>query len=110
MQIYVNGHDWLAWQMNTSGSGSAQRDNAFTQLDVPHKAQQLADQFSRLPWVRQLGIAGLARSIPSPCAVASKVSNYYWVIPQVEYAPTSSSAAESKLAALYGRSARITRR
>src|SRR5438270_9486938 len=50
-QVYVNGHDWLARQLQDAGSGFVQHDNAFTQLDDPAKAQTLADGFPRLDWV-----------------------------------------------------------
>lgn len=50
-QVYVNGHDWLARQMRQRRLGFVQIDNAFTQLDDPTHAQQLADGFSQLDWV-----------------------------------------------------------
>jgi hypothetical protein len=50
-QVYVNGHDWLARQMQQHRLGFVQTDNAFTQLDDPAQAQQLADGFSQLDWV-----------------------------------------------------------
>jgi hypothetical protein len=50
-QVYVNGHDWLARQMQQRRLGFVQTDNAFTQLDDPTQAQQLADGFSQLDWV-----------------------------------------------------------
>ncbi len=51
VQIYVNGHDWLARQMHQQHLGFVQTDNAFTQLDNPQRAQTLADGFARLKWV-----------------------------------------------------------
>jgi len=54
IQVYVNGHDWLARQMLRRKIGFVQRDNAFTQLHDPQQAQQLADQFAQLNWVKQL--------------------------------------------------------
>ena len=54
VQIYVNGHDWLARQMLKRRLGFVQHDNAFTQLDDPEQAQQLADRFAQLDWVKQL--------------------------------------------------------
>ena len=55
IQVYVNGHDWLARQMTGKRIGFCQRDNAFLQLDSPQRAQRLADQFCRLPWIRAIG-------------------------------------------------------
>ena len=54
VQVYVNGHDWLARQMLHQKFGFVQRDNAFTQLDEPVVAQRLADRFPKLPWVKIL--------------------------------------------------------
>src|SRR5947209_1992858 len=51
-QAYVNGHDWLARQLHRRGIDFVQQDNAFTQLDDPARAQDLADRFHRLPWAR----------------------------------------------------------
>ena len=48
VQVYVNGHDWLARQMLKRRLGFVQHDNAFTQLDDPEAAQQLADRFAGL--------------------------------------------------------------
>ena len=46
MQVYVNGHDWLARQMTQRGAGFTQHDNGFLALDDPAQAQQLADRFA----------------------------------------------------------------
>ena len=54
IQVYVNGHDWLARQMQKRQLGFVQQDNAFTQLDDPAAAQELADCFAQLDWVKQL--------------------------------------------------------
>ena len=54
IQVYVNGHDWLARQMHHRKLGFVQCDNAFTQLDDADAAQRLADRFPQLPWVKIL--------------------------------------------------------
>jgi len=36
------------------GLGFVQHDNAFVELDHPQRAQELADRFAKLPWVKQL--------------------------------------------------------
>jgi hypothetical protein len=48
VQIYVNGHSWLAQQMLKRRIGFNLRDNAFTALDDPQAAQNLADSSARL--------------------------------------------------------------
>ena len=54
LQVYVNGHDWLAQQMVRLGLGFVQQHNAFTQLDDPAKAQRQADRFAQLDWTKIL--------------------------------------------------------
>ncbi len=50
LQVYVNGHDWLAQQLARLGMGFVLKHNAFTQLDDPAKAQGQANRFARLDW------------------------------------------------------------
>jgi hypothetical protein len=102
MQVYVNGHDWLAQQMTKKRIGFCQRDNAFTQLDSPRRAQNLADRFCRLPWVRQLD--QWARQFnPLLRETWLQRCSYYWTIQQAEYATDAIFASRSKLAGLYQR-------
>lgn len=102
IQVYVNGHDWLACQLRKKRIGFVQRDNCFTQLDSAERAQQLADQFCRLPWVRQLG--KWARQYnPVLREPWLKDSSYYWTIQQAEYATDVLFESRSKLAGLYHR-------
>src|SRR5438128_2976640 len=54
LQVYVNGHDWLAQQLVRLGLGFVLTHNAFTQLDEPAQAQRQADRFARLDWPRIL--------------------------------------------------------
>ena len=54
VQVYVNGHEWLAQQMVRKQLGFVQQQNAFTQLDDPAQVQRLAGRFSRLNWATTL--------------------------------------------------------
>lgn len=102
IQVYVNGHDWLAGQMTGKRIGFCQRDNAFTQLDSAKRAQKIADQFCHLPWTRQLH--GWARQFnPLLREPWLKQSSYYWTIAQVEYSTDILFASRGKLAGLYQR-------
>jgi hypothetical protein len=83
IQIYVNGHDWLAQQMLKRRLGFVQEDNAFTQLDDAEKAQELANRFSSLHWQTQLG--RWARLInPLLARGWFRGQRYRWVIDQAE--------------------------
>jgi hypothetical protein len=83
IQVYVNGHDWLARQMLQRHLGFVQDDNAFTQLDDPDQAQRLADRFPHLPWVKIL--SQWAQQV-NPLLDRSwlRQRDYSWVIDQAE--------------------------
>ena len=103
MQVYVNGHSWLARQMTHWGLGFVQHDNAFVELDNPQRAQELADRFAKLSWVKQLNV--WARKI-NPLLKGRgwlKGMNYYWVIAQAEYSTDILFASQAKLRELYPR-------
>jgi hypothetical protein len=103
IQVYVNGHDWLARQMSKAGLGFVQRDNAFIQLGDPKASQKLADRFTKLPWVKQL--RRWARQVNPLIKGRGWLSgkDYYWVTEQAEYATDILFASRNKLSELYPR-------
>jgi hypothetical protein len=99
VQVYVNGHEWLAQQMVRKKLGFAQQHNAFTQLDDPAQAQRLADRFARLNWPKILD--RWARQVnPS---LRELVPGYpvHWVVDQAEYATDVLFKSRAALAGLY---------
>jgi hypothetical protein len=102
IQVYVNGHDWLARQMQRRRLGFVQHDNAFTQLDKPAAAQRLAERFPKLRWVKIL--SRWARQV-NPLLGTSWLgkADYYWVIDQAEYSTDVLFQNRAKLAELYPR-------
>jgi hypothetical protein len=102
IQVYVNGHEWLARQMLCKRLGFEQRDNAFTQLDDPAQAQRLADRFPKLRWVKILH--RWARQV-NPLLGNSWLgkAEYYWVIDQAEYSTDVLFQSRARLAELYPR-------
>jgi hypothetical protein len=101
-QVYVNGHDWLARQLHQHRVGFVQQDNAFTQLDDPTHAQQLADRFPQLPWVKLLD--GWVRQVnPLLGQDWLQGQGYYWVIDQAEYSTDVLFQNRQTLAELYPR-------
>jgi hypothetical protein len=99
-QVYVNGHDWLARQMQQRRLGFVQTDNAFTQLDDPAQAQELADRFSQLDWV-----AILDRWIRPVQPLLGRVwleqRAYRWVINQAEFSTDLLFRSSQSLKDLY---------
>lgn len=102
IQVYVNGHDWLARQMHQRRLGFVQTDNAFTQLDDAAAAQRLADRFVQLPWVKFL--QRCAHDV-NPLLGASWLGkgDYYWVIDQAEYSTDVLFQSPAKLTELFPR-------
>lgn len=84
IQIYVNGHDWLARQMTAKGLPFKQAENAFVGIEDCSKAQAIADRFPTLPWEKILH--ALARRINPLFRTILAGMEYYRVIDQAEYA------------------------
>jgi hypothetical protein len=101
-QIYVNGHDWLARQLHQAGIGFVQHDNAFSQLDDPAKAQQLAEGFAKLPWAKLLN-DWTQQVLPAEQQPWLSTKDYYWVIDQAEYSTDVLFKSREHLAGLYPR-------
>jgi hypothetical protein len=98
VQIYLNGHEWLARKMTRHGLNYEQADNCFTWIENPVRAQKFADEFQRLKWERILPV--FARQVnPLPGKLFPR--NYYWVIAQAEYATDVMFKDPAMLEALY---------
>jgi hypothetical protein len=99
LQVYVNGHHWLAQQLARLGVGFVQRDNAFTQLDDPVKAQRQADRFARLDWTKILQrYAYLVNPL-----LRKELACYRprWFVDQAEFATDLLFKSPSSLAGLF---------
>jgi hypothetical protein len=82
LQVYVNGHEWLARRLDRHGVRYGTRDNAFLQVSDLARAQHLADGFATVDWPRVLGhyarrVNPLLRDLLAPM-------QYYWVTAQLE--------------------------
>jgi hypothetical protein len=98
--VCLNGHDWLARQLQQAGIGFVQHDNAFTQLDDTARTQSLADGFSRLNWVKILDgwIKEVNPLLKEPWL---RGQGYYWVIDQAEYSTDLLFNSRQALGELY---------
>jgi len=83
VQIYINGHEWLARKMRRHGIRYEQADNCFTWIEDVERAQRFADEFQRIKWERILPV--FARQV-NPLPENLLPQNYYWVTDQAEYA------------------------
>ena len=103
IQIYVNGHDWLAQQLAKKRAGFVQQDNCFSELDDPAAAQRQADRFFSLAWQSRLNrwakqVNPLLKEVPW-----LKALEYRWVIDQFEYSTDVLFRSRQHLAELYPR-------
>jgi hypothetical protein len=84
IQVYVNGHEWLAKRLAAKRIGFTKQDNAFTHIDDPQRAQQIADGFSGLNW--KCILRALAKRVNPLLASFLLPFKYYWTIDQAEFA------------------------
>ncbi len=101
MQVYVNGHDFLARQLDTKGIAYTLADNAFLRLgDVP-AAQACADRFATQNWPKLL--RDLAAQFNPLVGHELRAQDYYWVTDQAEYATDVLFQSPAALTGLYPR-------
>ena len=86
IQIYINGREWLARQLDQRGIAYERYDNKLTQIADLEMAQSLCERFSQRKWPRVLN--ALARRIhPFLKDIRQAgMGGYYWVLAQAEYA------------------------
>jgi hypothetical protein len=102
LQIYCNGHSWLARKLTAEGIGFTAEDNAFLRIDDWPRAQELADGFSPM---------GLHRILDRYAALCCPVLDtfkqcYHWSLMQVEYSTDLVFRSKGTLAPLYEQLAR----
>jgi hypothetical protein len=100
-QVYANGHDFVARQLQKKGIAFEQVDNAFVQLGEAAAAQRSADRFAKLPWPKIL--ERYARQVNPLLDAELEGLSHYWVIDQAEYATDVCFTSKHALAGLFGR-------
>jgi hypothetical protein len=82
LQVYFNGHSWLAQRLATEGIAYQMADNAFCACGDWKRAQELADSLA--PRALHNKLKELTRLC---CPVVNEFPNgYHWCLTQVEYA------------------------
>jgi hypothetical protein len=101
VQIYLNGHEWLARQMTKRGISFTQVDNAFVKIDDLPEAQRLADRFAQQNWVKQLSkwAAHVNPHVAKNGWLHDK--EYYWITGQAEFASDVMFKDQASLTDLY---------
>jgi hypothetical protein len=101
IQVCLNGREWLARQMDRAGLSYTKRDNCFTNISEPERAQQLMDRLTARNW--QPFLDALARKVNpliDPRA-GLDIRSYYWSGRQMEYATDVMFGTADRLAQLY---------
>jgi hypothetical protein len=101
MQVYVNGHDFLARKLDGLGVKYTLADNAFTWIADLEAAQACADRLAKQNWPKLLG--ELARQFNPLLGKELREQDYYWVTDQAEYATDVLFKDRSALCGLYPR-------
>jgi hypothetical protein len=101
MQVYCNGHDFLARKLDRLGVQYALHDNAFTWFADVEAAQACADRLVKQDWPKLLG--ALARQFNPLVGRELREQDYYWVTEQAEYATDVLFRDERSLAEFYPR-------
>lgn len=101
IQICLNGREWLARAMDTAGIGYVQRENCFTWIEDPKRAQRLMDTQVTAAWPALLdsiarGLNPLHDEMFQACPV-----EYYWTTHQSEWATDILFRDTRSLAHLY---------
>jgi hypothetical protein len=86
IQIWVNGREWLARQLDLAGVGYLRHDNALLRIDDLQAASDLCERFAHRAWPRVLD--AFARRVNPLLASVEKAGfgGYYWVVDQAEVA------------------------
>jgi hypothetical protein len=101
IQVYINGHEYLARKMDQHGLRYRQLENAFVWLENPKRAQRFADGLPKKKWPRILG--RFARRVNPLLPGLLDGLSYYWVLDQSELATDIMFRDRAALKALYPR-------
>jgi len=86
IQIYVNGREWLARQLDAAGVGYRRYDNSLLKIDNLEVASELCERFAHRAWPRVLDAFGRLVNPLLPDIKKAGFGGYYWVLDQAEIA------------------------
>src|SRR3989449_536414 len=101
IQVYANGHEWLARKLKKNGIRYTKRENAFLWIEDLARAQKFADRFCSLDWPRLLN--RYAKKVNPLMADLLRTMTYYWVTAQSEYSTDILFKSAAHLSELYPR-------
>jgi hypothetical protein len=86
VQVWLNGREWLARELDTAGIGYLRRENCFPMIANVERAQRLMDEQLQMSW--PLALDNIRRQVhPAHESVFAPFSvEYYWSVYQSEWA------------------------
>jgi hypothetical protein len=85
-QIYINGREWLARQLDRRGIGYVRYDNSLLAIDDLDAAAGLCERFAHKAWPRVLNAFARRLNPVLPALRDANYGGYYWVLDQAEIA------------------------
>jgi hypothetical protein len=101
VQVYLNGHEWLARKLSSSHIAFKKQDNVFIWIEDPERAQKWADRFAGLDWPGIL--ERYARRVNPLLHTLLAGYQHYWVTAQSEYSTDILFNSSSDLRDLFPR-------
>jgi hypothetical protein len=101
VQVYVNGHEWLARKLQSEKIAFKKVDNAFVEVADVERAQKCARGFWRRDWPKFLNC--LAERVNPLLEDWVEGQSYYWVLDQVEFSTDVLFTDKTALGSLRGR-------
>jgi hypothetical protein len=99
IQIYLNGHEWLARKLDQYGIGYSKLENAFLWIEAPGRAQGFSNRFPKKNWPHILH--GFAQRFNPLLGDLLQSMAYYWIVEQAEYATDVMFTDQPTLKPLY---------
>jgi hypothetical protein len=101
IQVYVNGREWLARQLDRRGIAYTRYDNTFLHIADLRPVPKLCARFAHRAWPTVLNV--FARRVHPLLGTLARAGfgGYYWCIDQAEYATDLMFTSRAALAAVY---------
>jgi hypothetical protein len=99
IQVYINGHEWLARKLSAHNVPYSKLDNVLVSVCDIARAQRFSDRFQRLNWPKILD--RYARLVNPQMHDILHPFQYYWVTTQSEYSTDIQFKSRQDLCELY---------
>jgi len=103
IQVYINGHEWLARQMDSAGLAYRRQGNCFVEIEDLCSAQALYDAQLKTDWVKALDELGKQIHPLQEELLASFKTSYYWSTRESEWSSDLLFEKDAHLTRLYPR-------